>query len=75
MSVHHAILGPCRGTIEKNMKKGSLFEAIYETADKYPPKIYRIEDLSRLEAENNDFENEEETHPEDEELCEKNLAT
>ena len=49
MNVQHAMFGPCSAKIKKSMREGSLFEAIYGLAEKFPPRVFYVNDLSKAE--------------------------
>ena len=58
MNVQHALFGPCSTKIKKNMIQGSLFKAIYGLAEEFPPRVFRVDDLSKIEAEPEEAEKE-----------------
>ena len=49
MNVQHALFAPCSAKIRNAMMKGSLFDAIYGLAEEFPPRVLRVNDLSKIE--------------------------
>ena len=69
MNVQHALFGPCSTKIKKNMREGSLFKAIYGLAEEFPPRVFRVDDLSKIEAEAEEADKEIQDPTSDEESC------
>ena len=55
--------------IKKNMREGSLFKAIYGLAEEFPPRVFRVDDLSKIEAEAEEADKEIQDPTSDEESC------
>ena len=49
MTVQHVCLGSCSTQLLSQSRGDSLFKAIWKTAQHFPPQVYHIEDLSRIE--------------------------
>ena len=49
MNAQHALFAPCSAKIRNAMIKGSLFNAIYGLAEEFPPRVLRVNDLSKIE--------------------------
>ena len=56
MNVQHVCFGPCSATLRAQAVGGSLFNAILDAAANFPPRIIRIEELSKLETQQEEQE-------------------
>ena len=50
MNVQHVCFEPCSATLRAQAVGGSLFNAILDAAAHFPPRIFSIDELSKLEA-------------------------